>query len=148
MCWWYCLHGVYPRHSHDHVVDGREVYHREVNDFRDFFRHRRELNRVERHWRYTGEPGQRFRRWYFTVLPVSTRILMTSRSLITRSITSGSQWGWSIPPVSSSSKVIASFSTSQGRDVAGQFALVSVSWQFCDPPMIMFTLRWLLSFSL
>ena len=40
------------------------VDHREVNNFRDFFCHYRELNQSERHRRYTLEPGQRFRCWY------------------------------------------------------------------------------------
>lgn len=56
------------------------------------------------------------------VLPVSTRTLATSRSLITRSIMSGSLWGLSIPIVSYSSKVIVLFGTSRGEE---QFALES-----------------------
>lgn len=72
-------------------------------------------------------------------------------SLIMSSMTSWSHWGLSIPMVSFSLTVIVSFGTSIGGDqfvLASAFIGDTVSCQYCDPPMIIFTLRQLLSFPL
>ena len=61
---WDCFHGIDPRRSHYHVVDGWVADYREVNDFSNLFCHDWEFYWSKGHRRYTWETGQRLWDWY------------------------------------------------------------------------------------